>query len=520
MKKRFLFYMVAALCVAPVFTSCSDDDEPAIVAPIETETTFTDASGLNLTYNGQPMYGKQVIYTPDATDATKARLTISDAELDLSAIMDMNSSSNVATELTPIASVIPGEETIILELDLKIEGDVAFFDGATEQNGVNIKYAGNVNKSFLKLSLEMPMPQIVAPIETETTFTDASGLNLTYSGQPMYGKQVIYTPDATDATKARLTISGAGFDLSAIMDMINRSYLPLPPTAGVIPGEKTTILDVVLNIEGDNASFEGTTEQNGATVKYTGNVSKSSLNLSLDVTMPQNDLTATTWQLNTTSPIRLEWKSDKDIEIAPGFEWPFWAILDMGWQVIEQKYNVNESLEGVLKSVSFKADGNIIAEYKDEINPDNPWKTSALNLAMYTASAANDSTLILFLNPDQIIKSVQAAAPVVANASRATLSDVIPNLVTMIIPMLSDGVKLHYSIVDNNMCVYAGADFLLPVLKAVAPVLEDEEFVKQVVDMVQGELGEMASMVTPLLQQLPEVIDKTSDIKVGINLQK
>ena len=46
--------------------------------------------------------------------------------------------------------------------------------------------------------------KIVSPVG-ETTFTDANGLQLTYSGATMLGKKVTFSPNAADATKATLT---------------------------------------------------------------------------------------------------------------------------------------------------------------------------------------------------------------------------------------------------------------------------------------------------------------------------
>ena len=75
MKKELFCYLTFLLCVAICFVSCSDKDE-TIVCPIK-NFTFTDVSGLALTYSGKPMLGKKVEFIPDAADATKARLILS-----------------------------------------------------------------------------------------------------------------------------------------------------------------------------------------------------------------------------------------------------------------------------------------------------------------------------------------------------------------------------------------------------------------------------------------------------------
>lgn len=155
MKKELFCYLTFLLCVAICFVSCSDKDE-TIVCPIK-NFTFTDVSGLALTYSGKPMLGKKVEFIPDAADATKARLILSGALVDLSDILGsvaMNSRAGI-TDLLKFASpgVIPGEKTTELHVTLNIDGDMVTFSGEEEQNGGIIRYNGSATKSFLKLDL-------------------------------------------------------------------------------------------------------------------------------------------------------------------------------------------------------------------------------------------------------------------------------------------------------------------------------------------------------------------------------
>ena len=72
MKKNLFYYLFTVICSVTLFASCSDDDEK-VVNPVP-QTTFTGENGLQLTYNGAPMLGKKVTFTPDATNAQKATL--------------------------------------------------------------------------------------------------------------------------------------------------------------------------------------------------------------------------------------------------------------------------------------------------------------------------------------------------------------------------------------------------------------------------------------------------------------
>ncbi len=366
---------------------------------------------------------------------------------------------------------------------------------------------------------------ITNPVPSQITFTDDNGLDLTYGGQPVYGKKVIYTPDSKDPLKATLVISGNNLELGGLLAARSNGEQSLV-TSGVIPGTLSTTLVLDLKFDGAVAAFEGSATQNEAAINYKGTVSKDKLSLALNVTMPKNDLTNSKWSLMpydceeyTTAPVTLLWSSDKNVELIPGYDLPVESILQIAMQLplIGNEYSVYTALEGVLKTVSFLPDGNIVAEYKDEIASSEAWKTSATNMAMYVASAEQDSTLTLYLNPMQIIKNVEAA-----HLSRAVTSEIIGNLSRQVIPMLAEGVKLHYSIVGNQLMVYAGTDLLKPLLTAISPVFNDEAFVQQIVDMVLAnpDMSSMAPMVGPMLQQLPAIIDMTTDIKAGLNLQK
>lgn len=119
MKKNLFYYLFTVICSVTLFASCSDDDEK-VVNPVP-QTTFTGENGLQLTYNGAPMLGKKVTFTPDATNAQKATLRL-EGEFDLNGILGKAKSAAAREEVSmPTApGVLPGSPVVTLPVDLTI----------------------------------------------------------------------------------------------------------------------------------------------------------------------------------------------------------------------------------------------------------------------------------------------------------------------------------------------------------------------------------------------------------------
>ena len=355
---------------------------------------------------------------------------------------------------------------------------------------------------------------VICPI-AQTTYTDASGLVLTYSGQPVLGKQVVFAPDANDGSKATLTISGV-LDLSSLTGMMagrqDASAIGVP---GVIPGQVTTTIPVDLTVSGDEVSFEGTTDQDGCTIAYEGSASEGGLTLNLNVTMPANDLTGATWTISGEASIHFVWESDKQISIVPGMlDMPIGDIINLALSFpLLGEQTVNGALTQVFHSVTFGTDGNITAEYKKNMT-DAEWATSPLNVAQYTA---NSGSLRLFLNPSMIIANIQNAG-----LSRSTTTDIVTNLMPVLLQYLATGIPMTYVQEGTNLSVYLETETALQFVEALAPIFQDEAFVAQIMQMIASNpsLGQLSNMITPVLQQLPEVIAATTNMEVGVNFQK
>lgn len=357
---------------------------------------------------------------------------------------------------------------------------------------------------------------VVSPITQTKTYADASGLTLTYSGAPMLGKQVVFTPDANDITKATLTLSGAQ-TTSPLSD--NASGLT---TAGVIPGEVSTTIDVDLTIKNDTVTFAGEENRGGYTLKYQGSATDASLNLALNVTFVETAWTNTSWQLlppgnlfsgDPMQPIHVVWDADPfDFNGSPNEIQPLITLVISMTQI--EGNTIPKMLCEVLNKVTFLSDGNVQAEYKDSLNA-TEWKTSPLNLATYTVPEPNK--IRLFLNPAQI-------AATASGKSRAGMTDVLSQLMAAVTPMLSEGILITLEKDEEGVLkAYLDTETLLPILKIVAPLFEDEAAVEQILSMLKAQAGEMAGMVDvflkPILVAMPQIIGSTEIIQIGIKMQ-
>ena len=366
----------------------------------------------------------------------------------------------------------------------------------------------------------------------QTVFTDNAGLTLTYSGAPLLGKQVEYQPVA-NTNKARLVISGTPF---ALDDM------PSLPGCGIIPGESTTTLDVDLDIKGDAATFKGTTKQGASTIDYEGFVSADDLDLHINVTLPENELTGKTFYLykpekmNTDfDPLILDWSYNESL----GFDYDgdgkddvtenhaFNLFASMMTIPMIGEYSVRDFLYGVLSSVTFLPDGNIQARYKD-VPTDANFQSSPINLATY--QFVEKGKIKLFLNTTMIdfVSSMPKS-----KASRA--DDILMNALTKLMVLVSDcmanGINVNYGVNEKGfMEVYLDdATVSRPLFEILIPVLQEPTVLSVLEKLVKENLPPgtiIAGMpVTPDLawmlvsnfcKQTPTYFENTNYLKLGM----
>lgn len=371
--------------------------------------------------------------------------------------------------------------------------------------------------------------QVVEP----GTYTDGEGLQITLNGAPVIGKTAVFTPDATDHSKATITL-GSTFDLSAIPTLtLPGSQTIVGP--GVVPGSKELVLDVTLKAGADGMStFSGSHSTEYCTFEYSGSVGDDFLVLDIkslelkDKTLVglwspmeqvvDDDFASDTYGQVLSSPIYAVWESGSDINFL-GTPMPVQNILSLVMVMPlldDMSLTVPDALLSVLKNVEFMKDGNIVASYVDTDSEDGAAVTSPLNMAQYVVTGKSD--MRFFLNPQAVI-----AADSKTRATRAIdLNDLLGNVMAQLTPMMGDGVPMHYALNGSELRVYLGTETLLPLLKQASPLLRDETLVASLVELVKQDesMGFIADMLPSMLSSVADAIDNTTKIEIGLNLTK
>jgi len=297
------------------------------------------------------------------------------------------------------------------------------------------------------------------------------------------------------------------FNLSELLaQLMPKSTAAAPSMApGVIPGEvTTTISNVPLILSGETYTFEGEyTGASGVKASYSGEVKKDKLTMAVKATMPTNDLVGT-WALApfapTTGslPMVMAWKSETPLKIDAHMldeNIPAGTIIDIKIEDLLAKMNVNPMvsglLTGVLQSITYQEDGNIVASYKKAGASD--WAISPINLAQYYIA---NGKMYVQLNIAQIMDLVAS--------SKADY-----NPLAGLMAYLSAGVPLNYTVANGTAQIKADTELLLPLMGMITT------------DPFAGIIGELIpEAYQGLMQQLPGVLATTTEVSATLYLVK
>ena len=156
---------------------------------------------------------------------------------------------------------------------------------------------------------------------------------------------------------------------------------------------------------------------------------------------------------------------------------------------------LNQSLPMVLKTVAFTADGKIIAQYS-EANYTPEWQI-AEDYATY--KVVDESKILVFLNNEKIVSTITDPAKKAAiNALLAVFKDGIP-------------VNVRFNDIFNTAFFYLDQAY-------VTELLSNPVIVKML--EINEQDGYSVLILKTLVQQLPELMEKTTKFEAGLELIK
>lgn len=370
----------------------------------------------------------------------------------------------------------------------------------------------------------------------QKTYNGTDALTLNYNGSPLVGKTVTFTPGTGD--NATLTLAGEALDVTQIMGMMTRESVNPSlalPTAGVLPGSPSLSIPVKLQGDPDNCTFEGSGETDYCTYSYSGSVTEDACEFNLTDVKLKNTSLAGTWTVpaldnNFYNVGRVNWESPVIIDAFIPMKINILVSFALSIPLIsydDEVISPSEMLTTALQSVTFSEDGTLTAKYLD--TQTGEIVEAPTGIAQYVITS--EGNIRLFLNPAAIITNTLKVAQ---RSTRAIdIQKLVEDLLTQLTPMLAGGIPISYgqAIADsegnlnedsNVKSFYLGTETLLPLLKALAPIFTDEDFVNSLVEEAAKDpnMGMMAGMLPQILNALPEVIEKTTKVEIGINLQK
>ncbi len=397
-----------------------------------------------------------------------------------------------------------------------------------------------------------PDPDPVVVPGEDLTAKEYSGTSatVTMGDAPVAGQLVKFTP----GTEPKLTIESEPINLSELIGgVVAQSKADgdiMLPTPGLIPGSPSVTIPLTLTGEADTCSFTGNTQTDYCTFNYTGAVGPNGVTLKISDVKLKNTSLAGTYAVPTdyigvndwgdptiddTRLFRIQWDSETKVMGA----FPVSMIIRMALLMTTQPDANGEAkplpvlYANILKNVTFGEDGSVSAVYCDTDKEGWPEATAPKGIASYVVK--EDGTALVFINPTAVI------ANVAANASKSRAIDmdaIMATLINDVLPMCQNGVPVSYgpalvatdeyqetfapSENPNAYSFYLGTDVLLPLLKVAAPIIADDDVINMIVEAAKQDptMGGMADKLPSILNTLPEIVDTTSKVEIGINLDR
>lgn len=368
---------------------------------------------------------------------------------------------------------------------------------------------------------ETPLPDL-----STTTYT-GSELTLLYNGVESPEKSVTVTP--SDNGKATLELFST-VDLSQLQGLGLTGTIPGP---GVIPGETQTSLEVDLTPGNGCYTFSGESSTADVTFSYAGELRDRDLSLSIiSPQLKDKSLAGPVWSPAPlergegleikSSPLSIVWDVDiPGLTLSPGTALNLLATLPCIPVYQGTAYtSPAELLTQVIKTLTFRADGNVIVTYLSTSQGAAQYMTLQANSMQYVPDGAG--ALKLYLNPVSLYSLY-----LVNQKPGSGFNDIsmLKTLISTFVPALAQGLTLDYAAETSGqtkiMRLYTPTEESVQMLSAfLEKLMSDPEVMEKVTAAIDSSelLKPYADDLKKVATQLPQLLSATSRLELGFCL--
>lgn len=380
-----------------------------------------------------------------------------------------------------------------------------------------------------------------------------NSLTLYYNGEEMPNKSVKLSQNGSVASAEFFS----QFDLAQLSAFGFSGSIPAP---GVFPGDQTSLLSLDMKPSGEYWNFYGSGQTNTCTFIYKGYADEEKMAMFLsDVKFKTPGISPSVWQPAplknedgsfSSLPFFINWQYDP----LPGVDFDLTPYLEaLATLPIIPVYNntaymsVSQAVSLMLQSVAFKDDGNLIVTYISSLGGATRIAQTLPNRFMYLPLSSDKVNL--YLDPTALFGMMLLAGSTgvpsedvkiigngiypsghVTETSPGVMESILKSEIgkkfakaalSVILPHLADGLTFEVSESDGQMQFCFDNDIAMEMIgQIVTPLLEDDEAVKAMIGYIEGNasLKPLLPLLSKAIQLLPEALEKTNQLRIGLAL--
>ena len=188
-------------------------------------------------------------------------------------------------------------------------------------------------------------------------------------------------------------------------------------------------------------------------------------------------------------PLFMTWKASNDAVLG------FFKVTGIPTMVVPMG---SSKLAQQLKDITFQKDGNVVVTYAvpNQEGAEPQWEKSKPGMVTYKVK---DDQILFFPNVDNLMASL----PADSLRNNATLNEAVE--------MVKNGIPVNYKLEGNTAKLFIDKPFIEKIFPLILAGLDNVD---------PATIGNMGGMLKGLLQGIPSVLQKTTKLEIGLNLEK